>query len=559
MTWSEFTASTRLTRARQEETTTPTTYLLSVLPPHLQTLFFMVVNRFLHEPLPPHWTTAQVCLIYKKKCPQDPANYRPIALLNTVYKLVARHAASALQTFIRDHSLMHHSQHGGMPNFRTMDHLFHATAEIARSPQAYHFYIDFNKVFNSVPRPTFRRVLHHYRMPAGLVDLISGLYAHPQDAPLVNNVTPYHYLQSRGLRQGCPMSPVLFILCSNVLLHAAPQPSPLERPAETSAHAFIDDKLYRSPSQTYIQKLIDFYDTDASTWGLQMNCDKSEVHALGGVPQHDFQSPSGFTLSTVDPDTKQPRKGYKYLGVYIFNDKHPPQLRHQIHSELNSYFVHLSPLRLTLPELVKLVNVQLIPTLTCRLIAHAFLPSEIDELTKDIYQPRAKLGLGLRHLGIAVHKSFVEAGLRYLNQDGPPASCVAVRDTLLSTRQNALQDSFLDAANRLSLRFHAPGPWNPCLPCELRERERLYAAPQNAPPCLATVTKVYKTTATICFDTGESATITERSNFTFTPPNTPPLPQGDITHYHLFPPFPSPGGGPQHPAKWAGSRGRDSA
>ena len=64
--------------------------------------------------------------------------------------------------------------------------------------------------------------------------------------------------------------------------------------------------------------------------------------------------------------------------------------------------------------------------------------------------------------------------------------------------------------------------------------------PEMPPPRLATVTKVYKKTATVCFDTGESATITERSNFTFTPPNTPPLPPGDITHYHLFPPFSSP-------------------
>ena len=371
----------------------------------------------------------------------------------------------------------------------------------------------------------------------GLVDLISGLYAHPEDAPLVNNTTPHRYLQIRGLRQGCPMSPVLFILYSNVLIHAAPNPSPSERPAETTAHAFIDDKLYRSPSQTYIQKLINFYDTDARTWGLQMICDPSEVHALGGVPQQDFQCPSGFTLSTIDPATKQPRKGYKYVGVYIYNDKHPPQLGHEIYSELNSYFVHLSPLRLTLPELVKLVNVQLIPILTYRLIAHPFLPSELDELreavwkelathgrispkvsTKDIYQPRTKLGLGLGHLGIAVHKSFVEAGLRYLNQDGPPVSCVAVRNALLSTQQNTLQDGFLDAANRLNLRFHTAGPWNPCLPRELREHERLYAAPRNASPCLATVTKTYKKTATIQFDNGESATITERSNFTFTPP-----------------------------------------
>ena len=44
--------------------------------------------------------------------------YAPVyCVLGTVYKLVARHAASALQTLIRNHSLMHHSQHGGMPNF----------------------------------------------------------------------------------------------------------------------------------------------------------------------------------------------------------------------------------------------------------------------------------------------------------------------------------------------------------------------------------------------------------------------------------------------------------
>ena len=235
-----------------------------------------------------------------KKCPHDPANYRPIALLNTVYKLVARHATSTLQALIKDHTLIHHSQRGGMPNFRTMDHLFHVTAEVARCPQAYDFYIDFNKAFTSVPHSTLRRVLHHYRMPIGLVDLIGGLYAHPQDAPLNNNTTPHRYLQTRGLRQGCPMSPVLFILYANVLLHAAPTPSPSERPVETKAPAFIDDKLYQSPSQTYIQKLINFYDKGARTWGLHMNCDKFEVHALGGVPQHDFQCPSGFTLSTID-------------------------------------------------------------------------------------------------------------------------------------------------------------------------------------------------------------------------------------------------------------------
>ena len=58
------------------------------------------------------------------------------------------------------------------------------------------------------------------------------------------------------------------------------------------------------------------------------------------------------------------------------------------------------------------------------------------------------------------------------------------------------------------------------------------------PPRLATVTKIYKKTATIEFDTREKATITERSNFTFTPPNTPPLLPNEVSHHHLFPSHP---------------------
>ena len=147
-----------------------------------------------------------------------------------------------------------------------MDHLFHVVSQISQLLQAYHFYIDSNKAFNSVPQPTLRKVLLIYRFPTRLVDLVSDLYSHPQNAPLVNNVTPYRYLQTRGLRQGCSVWLVLFIIYSNVLLHAR---SPNERPAETTAHAFIDDKLNRSPSATYIQRVINFYDTGARTWGLQ--------------------------------------------------------------------------------------------------------------------------------------------------------------------------------------------------------------------------------------------------------------------------------------------------
>ena len=142
-------------------------------------------------------------------------------------------------------------------------------------PLSYNFYIDFNKAFNSVPHNTPLTVLHHYRLPSELVTLVQRLYLHPLDAPLVNNTTPIQYLQTRGVRQGCPLSPLLFILYSNILLFAAPQPSLDESPNKTSSHVFVDNKLYRPPSPAFIQRVINFYDTEARQWGLDMNNDKS--------------------------------------------------------------------------------------------------------------------------------------------------------------------------------------------------------------------------------------------------------------------------------------------
>ena len=73
MTWSEFHSILHSATPRKAGGDDHTnTYLLSTLPPHLQTQFFLLVNRFLHEPLPPHWTTAQACLIYQKNAPTTP-------------------------------------------------------------------------------------------------------------------------------------------------------------------------------------------------------------------------------------------------------------------------------------------------------------------------------------------------------------------------------------------------------------------------------------------------------------------------------------------------------
>ena len=172
--------------------------------------------------MPASWLVANIILQYKKGPTHNPVKYRPIALLNTLYKIVATHAARQLYEFSSFYGHIHKTQYGGLPNHRCSDHIFQILAKYQNCPSSYSLYIDFNKAFNSVPHGSLFRPLEHYRLPSSLIRLIRSLYRSPRDYPAVHGHTGASNLQTRGVRQGCPMSPILFVLYVNVLLFAIP-------------------------------------------------------------------------------------------------------------------------------------------------------------------------------------------------------------------------------------------------------------------------------------------------------------------------------------------------
>ena len=61
-------------------------------PPPIQQFVWRVCNHYLQQPLPEKWLEANIILLFKKGGVRNPVNYRPIALLNSVYKIIATHA-----------------------------------------------------------------------------------------------------------------------------------------------------------------------------------------------------------------------------------------------------------------------------------------------------------------------------------------------------------------------------------------------------------------------------------------------------------------------------------
>ena len=154
---------------------------------------------------------------------------------------------------------------------------------------------------------TLWTVLERANFSTSTISLIKQLYSFPQDSPIINCRTPHAYLQTRGLRQGCPLPPLLFILYLNSLFEhlfaTVPPPRPNTR---TSHHAYIHDILIRSEDVIYIENSVNYFDEPARDWGLDMNVTKTEVHANGTAPQKRVSDTQGLGVPHVQQKNGSP-------------------------------------------------------------------------------------------------------------------------------------------------------------------------------------------------------------------------------------------------------------
>ena len=210
--------------------------------------------------------------------------------------------------------------------------------------------------------------------------------------------------------------------------------------------------------------------------GSRLKPQQNRDPCYGNSPPRTFTSPTGTPLSTTNQKTGQPHNCYKYLGVYIFTPNHEAQTLALAKSEIRSFFTTLQPLRLTLLEYILLVNVQLIPIHSYRLMAHPLALNELGALqamiwqniahdpspdkanrisrlvsTKARYTPRHQGGLGLRHFTFSICMALVNTAIRYLNGDGPASTNESYSKAMVSTTRNPIQDTVMDACHTIGL------------------------------------------------------------------------------------------------------------
>ena len=217
-------------------------------------------------------------------------DYRPITLFNTELKILARVLANRLQLVISD--LIGSEQTFAVKGRSIQDnpHLIREVLEgLKDDTEAALISLDQSKAFDRVDYRFLATVLETAGFKPEFRRWISMMYHNPQAVVQVNGRRSRVFAVERSVRQGCPLSPLLYVLALEPLLrrlrdrttNPALRGVTFAGPLTARVSAFADDItvfVSRRLDIKAVKKAVSEYERIA---GAKVNFDKSEGLRLG--------------------------------------------------------------------------------------------------------------------------------------------------------------------------------------------------------------------------------------------------------------------------------------
>ena len=169
--------------------------------------------------------TGIIRIIDKKGNQNDLKNWRPISLLNTDYKIITKALTNRLKKVIG--SIIHPDQSCSLPhraiqdNCATIRDVLHWCSGTEKDLAV--ISLDQTKAFNKVNWTHLSRVLGVFRFGPSFQKWVKIAYSNIGSHVIVNAYLSSRIDIHRGVRQGCPLSPLLYVLSFEPLASAIRQ------------------------------------------------------------------------------------------------------------------------------------------------------------------------------------------------------------------------------------------------------------------------------------------------------------------------------------------------
>ena len=244
-------------------------------------------------------------------------DWRLIALLNTEYKILSKVFANQLKMVIDD--LINEDQCGFIKgrnittNIRLMFDILEYTW--AKQIPALAIMVDFEKAFDRVDYEVLYQILRFFGFSENFIKWIKVIFTDFNLSTVNNGSFSSSWIPTRGLHQGNPIAPILFLMLAETLamqLRDNPKIEGIEiNGLKYLLSQFADDlSIFTKFKQDLWQEIMNVFDDFESQTGMKISYEKTTIYRIGSIRNSNAKFFSARkVIWTSDP--------LKLLGIII--------------------------------------------------------------------------------------------------------------------------------------------------------------------------------------------------------------------------------------------------
>lgn len=276
--------------------------------------FWMAVGE-----IPDQLRQSRTIFVAKTDAPKQPSDYRPISIasvpLRHLHTILARRLLDCCPPDVRQRGFIHAD--GTLENTAVLDAVLGDSRRKLR--ECHVAVLDFSRAFDTVSHKALLELLGARGLPKGFCDYLARMYETATTILAVNGKQGQPVKVGRGVRQGDPLSPILFNMAMDGILASLPKGVGYGLEGErVSALAYADDLILLAGSKVGMQESIDCVVRSGEAVGLYVNRSKSSVLSMvpdGHRKKHHYPTENLFSVGRKKLRQVTCVERWRYLGV----------------------------------------------------------------------------------------------------------------------------------------------------------------------------------------------------------------------------------------------------
>ena len=216
-------------------------------------------------------------MLYKKGDPTEPKSWRPITITPTLYRIWACTMSRGLQKLHQLQPFMNPSQKGFIQTSNgTCEHGAIINELIQQAKRANHnlyiVQIDLRDAFGQVDHKKVFKTMKQKGFDQNIIRAIKASYKNATTRIIVSSSQSREIYQNKGVKQGCPCSPLIFNMAIDPLLDALQRLDQGFHMGERqiTVQAYADDILLIAESEHGMQQQLDVVQRYCEHTGMQL-------------------------------------------------------------------------------------------------------------------------------------------------------------------------------------------------------------------------------------------------------------------------------------------------